>query len=87
MAYKYLLLSESELGDSISRCLQTSQSMEELERHINKCEEREVFQNQSFFVLCDSAKKEAVKIEKIREAPRKEVKSSLKSSIMEKAIF
>ena len=45
MAYQYLLLSESELGGSISRCLQTAQSIEKLERHINKCEEREVFQN------------------------------------------
>ena len=69
------------LGGSVSRCLQTAQSMAELERHINKCEERKCSKSG------ESTKKEAVKIEKIREAPREEVKSSLESSIMEKAVF
>ena len=30
MAYQYLLLSEYELGGSISRCLQTAQSIREV---------------------------------------------------------
>lgn len=81
MAYKYLLLSESELGGNISRCLQTAQSMAELERHINKCEERKCSKSG------ESTKKKAVKLEKFREAPREEVKPSSESSIMEKAVF